>query len=97
MFTAVVTSLLPRPAPPRPLDVCAAFATCVSHLPARSLLPPPRLTDVFATFKDLLTRHKPLVAHFLADNYTEVGSCVRSCVGRSAAGSCCRPSSVALS
>ncbi|PRW33057.1 Degreening-related dee76 [Chlorella sorokiniana] len=28
-------------------------------------------SDVFSTFKDLLTRHKPLVAHFLADNYTE--------------------------
>ena len=29
--------------------------------------------DVFATFKDLLTRHKPLIAQFLADNYAEVG------------------------
>jgi calcium binding protein 39 len=28
--------------------------------------------DVFATFKDLLTRHKALIAQFLADNYAEV-------------------------
>ena len=47
--------------------------------PARLLAPHtpqpthPSTTDVFTTFKDLLTRHKPLVAHFLAENYTEVG------------------------
>lgn len=28
-------------------------------------------SDVFTTFKDLLTRHKILIAHFLAENYTE--------------------------
>ena len=31
-------------------------------------LPPP---DVFTTFKDLLTHHKPLVAQYLAEHYTD--------------------------
>ena len=31
---------------------------------------------MFATFKDLLTRHKLLVAQFLADTYKEVCACV---------------------
>jgi hypothetical protein len=34
---------------------------------------------MFATFKDLLTRHKPLIAQFLADNYAEVGGWLRGC------------------
>ena len=29
-------------------------------------------SDAFATFKDLLTRHKALVARFLASHYDEV-------------------------
>lgn len=32
---------------------------------------------MFSTFKDLLTRHKILIAHFLAENYTEVGAAGR--------------------
>ena len=31
-------------------------------------------SDAFATFKDLLTRHKALVARFLASHYDEVGA-----------------------
>ena len=36
--------------------------------------------DVFATFKDLLTRHKSVVAQFLADNYADVRAREGSCV-----------------
>lgn len=42
------------------------------HCPPRALLG--SSADVFATFKDLLTRNKPLIAQFLADNYAEVCS-----------------------
>ena len=34
-------------------------------------------SDAFATFKDLLTRHKALVARFLAAHYEEVRACAR--------------------
>jgi hypothetical protein len=46
-------------------------------------LSPP--ADVFTTFKDLLTRHKPVVAQFLVDNYTEVGRVKRGQQGAVAA------------
>lgn len=63
----------PLPPPPRGMR---PFGPTARRPPA----PPP--ADVFATFKDLLTRHKPLVAQFLAENYGEVrrarGRCLLS-------------------
>ena len=32
-------------------------------------------SDAFSTFKDLLSRHKPLVVSYLQTHYDEVGSC----------------------
>lgn len=63
-----------------PTGMCrSAFPRSSTRLPSE----PPRLhprartvcflpADAFATFKDLLTRHKPLVAAFLQENYDDV-------------------------
>ncbi|PSC72997.1 Calcium-binding 39 [Micractinium conductrix] len=69
------------------LQCGAMFRDCIRHEPvARLVLESPLFpemfsnlelsnfevaSDVFATFKDLLTRHKSVVAQFLADNYAD--------------------------